>query len=498
MERVGMNGAALTSELLSAREELPVELDFVLPDDCPDIAKILRGSFRLGQNAAAYTDGGILAEGSVFADVWYIADTGAVFRVTGRTAFSKKIGCDTGAGARVAPAASGTSTYCNARAVNQRRIECKGAMMLRADYAAPSRQSYMTSCDRGDLELLPETRTFLLPTGQAFARTALDEERPLPGDLPDPAAILRMEGAAAVTDRKQVEGKVMVKGELRITLCLAPSGEGAPFPAQFAAPFSQLIELEGLTETSDCDIRCEMLWCDDELRADESGRKRTAALRGEAMLTVSANQPQELSAVTDAFGLKFRTEPCRTALTLPHRIAAVNGRTPFEWVCDPPVAGASAVLDAWSACSVQPARRTDAGLEIPVRVSVLGLLLDQNERPAFLEKTGEVTVSVPTDAADPVLACVCAAVEGLRLTIEENGVICRGEVAVQGVLYDRVRWEVLEGVELDPDAPLPPAPSPLTMLWAAGDAPLWELAKRYAVPLSALHMQDGFALVERM
>ena len=60
------------------------------------------------------------------------------------------------------------------------------------------------------------------------------------------------------------------------------------------------------------------------------------------------------------------------------------------------------------------------------------------------------------------------------------------------------RLEVLCGIELDPDAPLPPAPSPLTMLWAAGDAPLWELAKRYAVPLSALHMQDGFALVERM
>ena len=147
---------------------------------------------------------------------------------------------------------------------------------------------------------------------------------------------------------------------------------------------------------------------------------------------------------------------------------------------------------------MQPPRRAAAGLEVPVRVSILALLLDQNGRPAFLEKTEEAVAVVGTDAEDPVLEGGSAQLENLRLSIGENGITCSAEAVVQGCLYDRVQWKVLEGVDLDPDVPLPPAPTPLAMLWAAGDTPLWELAKRYAVPVSALHMQDGFALVERM
>lgn len=496
MERVGINGAALTSELLSAREELPVELDFVLPDDCPDIAKILRGSFRLGQNAAVQTDGGILAEGSVCADIWYIADTGVLFRATGRTAFSKKLDCALSPESQVAPAATGTNAYCNARTVNQRRIECKGAILIGATYTLPSQQAYMSDHGGEDMETLTETRAFSCAVRQTFARTALDEERPLPDSVPDPAALLRCEGKATITDRKQVEGKIMVRGEIQAILCCL-AAEGTPFQTRFAVPFSQLVELEGIHEASECDVRCEMLWCDAELRTNETGQKRTVALRGEAMLTVSAHETQELTAAADAFGLKFHAEPVHTVLEIPRRIAAVNQSLSFEWACDPPVTGASAVWEAWSAAAPQPIRRAEEGLVLPVRVTVFGFLLDQNERPAFLEKTGEITIRVSSDATDPIFSLPSAEVENLRLTIGEDGVHCSGTVQAQGVLYDRIRWDVLEGVNMDADAPISNAPTPLALFWAEDDVSLWELAKQYAVPLSALHMQDGLALVER-
>ena len=90
MEQNFANGTVLSNEIVLAhKEELPVEMDFVLPDSCPDMVKILKCRLEACVLSTEPSSEGVTLEGNVTARVFYIGDDGGLHTAENRSGFTK-------------------------------------------------------------------------------------------------------------------------------------------------------------------------------------------------------------------------------------------------------------------------------------------------------------------------------------------------------------------------------------------------------------------------
>ncbi len=110
--------------------EQPLECDALLPDYCPDIVKILKCSVEAHIGAATVNGDRCTAEGMALAHVYYVAENGLLRHAEYKIPFAKSVelrGAPQDPVVTVVPQVD----YVNCRAVNQRRIDIRGAVTLK-------------------------------------------------------------------------------------------------------------------------------------------------------------------------------------------------------------------------------------------------------------------------------------------------------------------------------------------------------------------------------
>ena len=427
MERKGTTGTALTSEIVSsAKEELPVEMDFVLPDDCPDIVKILHASLQLGASTAEVGADGLAIEGSVTAEVWYIADTGLLHRTESSSGFSKKCrlelpeGCHTEPGSVLLQAAC---DYANARAVNQRRLEVKGALALYPQVSAIRQQSYLTDCTAEDVEVLKTQHEAVCAVGGHSTVFTVDEERVLESS-PPVGVMLRCEAYARLTDQKAVEERLVTKGELTVRCVYLPheadEAHDAPVSVDFTLPVSMLAQQRVFDTDAECCAAYRVCRVRAEPRADETGERRILHLRADLSLDTVVHKTVTVSGAADAYGLRHPVVLQHGTLQLPERVEWIERTLPVRKSFEHPVSGVTEILDVWATVTPSNPRQEETELKIPVKLQLYALIRDSNGRPAFFERTEELCFALPVSVEHPVCRNLVASVNELAIALTES------------------------------------------------------------------------------
>lgn len=457
--------------------EQPIECDALLPDYCPDIVRILKCTAAPILTGRRASPGKLELEGMAVITVYYVSTGEGMARGEYKVPFSRIVEMKADHPAPVLTL-SARVDYINCRAVNQRRLDIRGALVLSVR-AAGCREEQVTAEGEGmGLQLKREEAEATRLLGQCVRETRVEEKTELPHGKPPLQAILRTGAAARATEVKQVAGKAVVRGELRLHILYQTTAGGLD-RLEYTLPTSTVCELEGLGEDTLCDVWQRVTAVTVEPAAAEDGEYRLLAV--EATVETEARGWRHYTAryCSDCYSTKH---PCSfrnraASLTRVNRVfteaAACKETVPL-------LEKVEAVEDLWCEVIGTNIRGEAGGPVAELRLGISMLARMEDGQLYYFDKTLELTRKVPcdTEGAALELRASCQSCDWSFSGSDSLEVRC--ELELSGVLSGQVRAVLLEDIAVDEKAPREDAALPGLYLYLADPGEtLWDIAKRY-------------------
>lgn len=472
--------------------EQAVELDYILPDYYPDIFKVLK--CQMTPSIVSYNASGdkLTYDAVVMVRILYVGEeNSAVQALEQRFAYSKTIDYNAGNNNPLVSLRPRTD-YVNCRAVNQRRLDIRGAVSCRVKVNASRAQPLVADAGGKGVQVKKEQFLCSGPKLHAHRAFSVREEVPISSGKPDAAAILRTEANAQATDYKVIANKVIVKGNVNLSILYA-AGENenaTPENMQTSIPVSQILDLDGVNDGYTCFVAFDVGPLDVSVRMDENGESRSFAVEMTVTASCVAHKETELQLVTDAYSTDYACDFGMASVKVESVPTIVNESFVHKASVECGDGALACIYDAWGTLTNTSAKVSAPG-EITVTgtlaLSVLARTEEGNtvclERSETFEHKLAVEGATPDSVFDPEVR-VQSCTYSLAGT---NAVEIRAEISVRGCLYTTKNVAAVSEIQIDENRPKEKVNTfALKLYFADKGEDIWNIAKRYSTSVGAI------------
>lgn len=466
----------INEPLIDQSVEQPIECDALLPDYCPDIVRILKCAVTPAVTARRASPGKLELEGMAVVTVFYVSTGEGIARGEYKVPFSRIVEMKADHPAPVVTL-SPRVDYVNCRAVNQRRLDIRGAVVIGVRAVGCREEQAVAEGEGMGLQLKREQADASRLLGQCARETHVAERVELTHGKPPIQAVVRASGAARAVEVKLVAGKAVLRGELELHIFYQSPGGFEQLDCTL--PTNTICELEGLTEESLCDVWQQVTSLTAEPAAGEDGEYRSFSIDAVVESQVRGWQGYAARFCSDCYSTKnlctFRTRsanlsrvcrvvqesvPCKEVIPLPEDVQTVE-----ELWCD--VTGATPRSEA-------------GGPVVELRLSVSMFARMGDGQLYYFDKVLELNHKLPCDTENASLE-VRALCRSCGWSLAGNdSVEVRCQLELSGILSCQVRAALLEDIQVDETKPKEDAAAPGLYLYLADPGEtLWDIAKRY-------------------
>lgn len=471
--------------LLDTFSEQPVDMDFVLPDYCPDIAAVLKCTLEATIQSRQQNGDRLTADGTATVRVLYLDEERKCVRCC---EFSQPFSASfplpaapIGALVRL----SAKPDYINCRATSPRRLDVHGAFTVKLTVTAAGSGSVIADIAGDGVYTRKQPFCYTVPSGSAEKVFTISEVMELGAGKQPAEQLLRSEIVPLVTEVKPLAGKAILKGNLLIrALYITDSVNGDTETVQKELPFSQIIDVEGLTDDQNCEIELQLLSAELGLSANQNGESGLLSVGAKLLACVRCYRQMQAEAVTDAYSVhcplslnsrRLETS-CLTAMRQDVQTIRQSFALPSEEVRDIP--------DVWcEVTSLTP--RTDGNrMVMDGRLLICMLTRSAGGEIAYYERTDPFTLDAD-DECDAMTAT--AQVTRVEYNITGGGQMeLRVQLMFSRNCYRTTGCTVLSEAAADATATFPPDPAALKIYYANRGESLWEIAKSCHTSIQAV------------
>ncbi len=479
MRRIG-----LTKTIFDDFDERPVDCDFMLPDFLPDIAAVLKCTMKPVVQSHQISGDRVMVDGTAYLSVLYLDEGRKCVRSFENTrpftsVFTVK---DLSAGDHVKLNAK--TNYVNCRATSPRRVDIHGAFSVKLVVTSRVDTEVVQSAEARDLYTKGCKIACTADAGGTEKAFTINEVLELEADMPA-EMIVRNEAHICISDCKQLPGKAVVKGDMLFkTVYTTDTAAGTLCQAKHSIPFSQIVDLEALTEESLCECHAEIISCDVRLSQNPNGENRLLSVSVKSILSLQCFAQETCELLTDAFHTVYPLSTT-TQHVMPSCITGLSRETvAVQQSLSLPEGGIDEILDVWG--EVVSVSCREGSLEGQLLVQLIGR--DANGIVSYYERPMDISVPLSgaceqTAVTADVLDTECT-LAGDRLELKARlPVSCRTTVT-----ESRLAITALQADESAPHACSPgPENCQVKVCFAnAGDS-LWEIAKaEHASPIALM------------
>lgn len=474
----------LLKERFTCQEELPqltqsceASAETIVPDYCPDVARIVDASGTLLLRACELTNGRATLSGAVRVTVLYVPEGERRVRALPYT-LPLEAAFDLPSGERFTVLrAEGTLETCEVRLLNPRKLFTGVSASLTL---TPCRQAAVQVCtgveeagQHGIQTLLhtPEMAPICAVREKEFTFT---DEVTLPSLRAPARELLRHTLRPRLTECRCVGGKVIVKGVLCAELLYLNESESTEcFSAQL--PFSQV--LDGVDGEAEVDGSVRMTDCGVQL-SGEDGRVAavTATLHAVAVLRCRKSVPYIADLYSTSCELKTQSEDALLPLPPQRVLRTVLVRETVETGGE-----VRSVLSCGVSFSPVSVQREEGTLRAGASIK----LLYQDEDGALL--TAQRRIELSAQAELPSDGVLCARVQNIDEVVcvpTAGGAELRFSAEFSLVLYRVQRVACLTSLAAEPREVS--ADEPSLLLRAPQGQSLWQIAKACRTTVAAI------------
>ena len=480
--------------VLDTSVEQSVEKDFVLPDYCADIFRILKCIVDARVLSQTINGSKLTFELGVTARVLYCTETDSkVNCIVQKMSYTRSVDLTdscTDPSVSITPRCD----YVNCRVISPRRLDIRGAVTSHIKVVCEKKQSIVTDASGCNIQLRKQLLTYPSKRLTADKRVTVIEELELAGEKPPVSQMIRSDCFIEPAEQKIIAGKLVTKGDAHITIlysCVDTSGEDTLETMKFTIPFSQIIDVDGIDESFEASVRISASSCEIMPVTDSQ-----TSLECELVMLVSceAVKYETTEVVTDAYSTCYECE----IKTLSGNVdsAAVKYEqtqivsTEAKNTDDPVYCVYDSYASADNTSVIFDEQNNSFVVSGNVRFSVLAK--NESGNPVFIESQEPFEHTVPLPEQFKGLSgCKCEPLVSVRnceyrLT-GENGIQLSAELVITAEMTASAAGQLLADLTVKTDSPKVRDEScAIKLCYCSEHDDIWEIAKKYSTCVSAI------------
>lgn len=469
-------------------------MEMIVPDACPDILRIADTAGTVCFKSKEAMEGRVEVSGTARCAVLYLPDGECGMRrievnipfFCTADAPGIKPGCAVVAVPRVLTA--------DTRVLNPRKVlvRVNMAVSVRVYAAAAAALCTGAECACGGVEQLKECHNAYMVTSVQEKPFTFSDDLTVSGSRPEAAELLKCRVNLCCTESKIIGSKLIFKGTANLRVCYRAVDDSV-CATDFDLPFSQIMEVNGVSEEADrtvdiqlTDFSCTLGAGDGRTLSVSMGLLAQAVIREELcteLLTDIYSTTCDLSAELQPYSLNDLTD------------RNTRRQTTREMIETGTVARAA--IDATVSVGMVSQSR-EGGRMAFVAETVLSVLYLTEENEVFSVSR---QVNVPCQVELPegcVATCRCSCPGEVFATPTTGGVELRFDLDFDYLALMTKRVVGVSGVQARDLAPKGDEKEPSIVLRVVGQEQLWDIAKTYRTTMAdimqANELEDGTAL----
>ncbi len=458
----------------------------IVPDYCPDIARIIETDGKIFIHGRELRDGKGEVTGTIRISVLYMPEGEGGIRMldftmpfTVESDHRALAGCSS-LTAEIEP------EFLETRMLNPRKLftHCKLVCRLAGYRKTPICFCTDVSAQPEQcVEKRKEQQHAIFLTHIAEKDFTFSEEMDLPTGRAGAAELLTSRVCSTVTDAKVVGSKLIIKGVFTVAV-LYRTSEGRCCTATSELPFSQIMEVEGVSEQAIPSVQLQLTGCDLQIDGgDEEGRQIAVTLYLHA--TAMLREERELELVCDLYSTAYQTSYEADTLSLTSFREIIERRQSVRETLEIGVV-ADAILALSVTCGAVSVSREGESVTLRTGAAVRAMYQDEGGSPLVAERCVDITcqLEMPEDCRITAHAICPEEVQG---SLVDRGIEVRFPVQFCIEAATRVKRVCISKAELDQETPKDAAGAPSLVLRCLGaKESAWDLAKTYNTTIATI------------
>lgn len=467
--------------------EQAIDVDFTLPDYCPDISKIFK-CHAVPRIASKSINGmNVTIDGNVSITILYADKDNRLCSYEYLYPFSKNI--------ELTKDATGGNVYTrircdyiNCRAVTGRKVDIHGAAGIFIKVFKRKCNEIIADIDDSTIEVLRMSTPATIPMGYAEKYLIIEEDIRLSDGQPAIESILKSNTSVSVKETKIINDKAVVKGELTLGVLYTPDGGGIPQVARTILPFSQIVDIEGVNESCESDTKAEIAFLDIKPKATSGGEVKFLSINAKILLSCEAYCGNDVPIISDAFSRKYEADIKKQKLTFDKITCNINE----TYICKKNIEldfSINSVLDLWCSLQNNHTKFEDGNMLVNGTLTASMIVSDDNNGLFYIEKPIEFKYRHPFEAklgaphCEPeieVLSC------GFTIT-SSNNIEIRAELGINASIYEKNDVSVVSDLCIDETKCIKrKTDGAMVIYYPAADDRLWDIANKFGASLNEI------------
>lgn len=470
------------------------EGSIIVPDVKPDILKVLQVDAETFLTEKQVDNGKIVLKGKVAVNVLYVpeSDENCIGCIKGCFEF-----CETLKRTEFTDDMK-LIAYCDAekiayRLINSRKIGIEAQILISVQVLSGNECSFVTDVEDECAEIRKEN--IYLPADCVYKEFSfkIEESLDFPQGKCQADEILKTNLMIMEKEYKALEEKMVVKGRVCASV-LYKDENGRCEHLDFEIPFTEVFDVEGMGEFSECDVGYQILGTDFSLSAALSGDGKCILMSADALVCVRCENRQEISAVSDCY---LTNSECRNIFEEIETEEVVD-RPMFSAVMkelmqrdenSPEIASVYTAVAKPCITSSQP---QNGRIAVSGKTLVYILYTTDNPQMPVHSLSEEIPFSYMIDCenvsrdCDVLLKVEC---EHISYTISSsNAVEIRCGLGISGKIVKKSKVCVIKDIEF---SELPERESGMIIYFVKDGDNLWDIAKYYHVKCESILACNG-------
>ncbi len=487
-----MNRAVPVNEtLFDDFDERPVDCDFVLPDYCPDIAAVLKCTLKPVIQSKQLSGDRLLVDGQATIRVMYL-DEGrkcvrcCEFSQPFTSTFSVK-----NAGVNACIRATAKTDYVNCRATSPRRLDVHGAFTVKLKITAQGSREVVNEAKGAGMYTRCACLSTSVPAASAEKTFSISEVLDLGSGHQPAEALIRGEAVPRLTDCKLLANKAILKGDIQLkNLYASDVSAGTMETVRHEIPFSQIVDVEGLSDEWLCEVSLSVVASDIHITANQNGENCLLSVTIKLLAQLQCTATEGCEVVTDAYSAQCPLHLETGRLDARHLTHVRRDTSVVKEAFELPPDGVSEIVDVWCEASPLAERCEDGRAFVDGRMLISLLARDPGGAMAYYERPADFTLAFDErcDSMDADLQ-----VTQVEYAIVGGKVELRVELDVARSCYEDQNCLAVTAVSADENASFPPEKAALKIYYAAGGESIWEIAKKCHTSMQAVMEENNLS-----
>lgn len=492
--RINREALASNEIVFDGCQEQPVDLDFSLPDYCPDIQRILKCQVYPRITMRTIAGDRLEVEGMYTVRILYVDSGGKTIRSCEHTdPFSSSFNLRPGLDGAIVTTKTRVE-YINCRAISPRRLDIHGSFSVCAKVLSKVSNEILSDIAGEGIQLQKKPVEVSTVAEAAQQQFSINEVLEIGQGKPEAESIVRSDVALSLQDYKAVANKIMLKGEALVkVLYCSDLDDGKLEAMEYAVPFSQMLDSSEISEDCKCDIHLEVLSSDVQIRSDNSGEDTLFGLEIKVAASVTAYQDKELNIVTDAYSTGYELTIDYQQVAAEKMVEMVNDDYAYKNTMDLSDDAIANVIDIWNEMAAVSARAENGQINYKGKINACILAENTEGTPVYFERIIDFDYMHDWSGKPNDVRCVPdIGVTSMSYRITGSGGIeMRAQIKLSAAVFAPQNFKCIADVAADETKPkVKDKSAALTIYYADAGENLWDIARRYCTSVDAIKLEN--------